>query len=189
MRLPVRLVTLSSCESGLGVTNDGDEFLGLVRALLQTGTPSLLVSLWPVDDISTSILMQAFYQAVAGGQGRAEALRAAQRTVRATRIGEVLAYCERAVADLGDGDEAGRLTLRWGIADLRYRARDFVRASTDYMSLATDLAPGDVGRRRLTIAAARCRRAAGSHLTADYSLPAFDHPYHWAAFQLVGDWR
>lgn len=143
-----------------------------------------------VDEISSSILMQAVYRTVGQGRGRVEALRAAQRTVRITTVGEVLAYCEGAMAQLHDGDEVGRLALRWDIAELHHRARDVPRALAAYEALLADVDPRDRNRRRLFVAAARCRRAAAASMTpVDYGLPAFDHPYHWAAFQVVGDWR
>lgn len=57
-----QLVTLSACSSGLGRVAQGDEFWGFKRAVLAAGTPRLLLSLWPVDDIATATLMQTFYR-------------------------------------------------------------------------------------------------------------------------------
>ncbi len=189
MQLPVRLVTLSACDSGLSDADSGNELVGLVRALLHAGTPSVLVTLWSVDEISSSILMQAFYRAIGQGMGRAEALRTAQRTVRTTTVAEALGYCDSALSHLDENDTVGQIALRWDVADLHYRARDFLRASDMYQALLADVEPGSEDQRKLLIASARCRRATGSGLLADHGLPAFDHPYYWAAFQLVGDWR
>jgi len=72
-----RLVTLSACSSGLGKVSGGDEFWGFKRAFLVAGARSLLVSLWPVADESTSRLMQSFYRH-RRSMGAAQALRAAQ---------------------------------------------------------------------------------------------------------------
>ena len=44
----------------------------------------MIASLWQVDDQATGLLMRAFYQRLKDGQGKAEALQAAQREVRAT---------------------------------------------------------------------------------------------------------
>jgi CHAT domain-containing protein len=73
------LVTLSGCETGLSLSGGGDEQLGLGRAFLAAGAASLVMSLWPVEDTATSILMQHFYQRLLEGDSRVEALCAAQR--------------------------------------------------------------------------------------------------------------
>ncbi|HLI08784.1 MAG TPA: CHAT domain-containing tetratricopeptide repeat protein [Ktedonobacteraceae bacterium] len=72
------LVTLSGCETGLALSGGGDEQLGLGRAFLAAGASSLLMSLWPVEDDSTSELMQCFYQHLLKGDTKVQALRAAQ---------------------------------------------------------------------------------------------------------------
>jgi len=55
------LVVLSACETGLGQLIRGEGMVGLTRAFMYAGTPSLVVSLWSVSDESTSALMQSFY--------------------------------------------------------------------------------------------------------------------------------
>ncbi len=72
------LVTLSGCETGLGLSGGGDEQLGLGRAFLAAGVPSLVMSLWPIEDNATSELMQLFYQNLLNGDTKVQALRAAQ---------------------------------------------------------------------------------------------------------------
>lgn len=76
--LPGGLVTLSACETGLNAVAPGDELIGLVRGFLSAGAPSLLVSLWTVDDESTATLMTHFYTCLRAGDGPAAALRQAQ---------------------------------------------------------------------------------------------------------------
>ena len=72
------LVTLSGCETGLGLSGGGDEQLGLARAFLAAGASSLVVSLWPVEDNATCELMQLFYRHLLKGESKVQALRAAQ---------------------------------------------------------------------------------------------------------------
>jgi CHAT domain-containing protein/tetratricopeptide (TPR) repeat protein len=72
------LVTLSACESGQAVVAPGDEPIGLTRSILSAGARSVLQSLWRLDDRITTELMTEFYTQLAGGTGRAAALRAAQ---------------------------------------------------------------------------------------------------------------
>jgi CHAT domain-containing protein/tetratricopeptide (TPR) repeat protein len=73
----VALVTLSACETGLGDLRGGD-LLGLSQSFLAAGAQSLLLSLWAVDDASTSELMVAFYRRLAEGQAGSKALQQAQ---------------------------------------------------------------------------------------------------------------
>jgi CHAT domain-containing protein/Flp pilus assembly protein TadD len=60
----------------------GDEIVGLTRAFLYAGAPSVLASLWSVYSEATKDLMVAFYGYLDQGLDKAEALRQAQRDVR-----------------------------------------------------------------------------------------------------------
>jgi CHAT domain-containing protein/tetratricopeptide (TPR) repeat protein len=71
------LVTLSGCSTGLGRIS-GDGIVGLSRALIYAGSPSVLVSQWDVSDVSTAYLMERFYAAMTAGDGKARSLRTAQ---------------------------------------------------------------------------------------------------------------
>ena len=62
MNLQGSLVTLSACDTGRGRILQGGDILGLTRAWIYAGTPSVLASLWKVDDRATSQLMTAFYE-------------------------------------------------------------------------------------------------------------------------------
>ncbi len=75
----VELVVLSACRTQLGPLSRGDEIVGLSCAFLFAGTPSLVASLWAVDDGSTALLMERFYRRLKGGVAVAEALTLAQR--------------------------------------------------------------------------------------------------------------
>ncbi|MFN2167513.1 MAG: CHAT domain-containing protein, partial [Anaerolineae bacterium] len=76
------LVVLSACQTQVGELSAGDEVVGLTRAFLY-GAPTVMASLWSVDDEATGVLMVRFYQHLLAGKGKAEALRAAQAEVRA----------------------------------------------------------------------------------------------------------
>ena len=62
LNLQCSLVTLSACDSGRGLILMGGDILGLTRAWIYAGTPSVLASLWKVDDRATSRLMTTFYE-------------------------------------------------------------------------------------------------------------------------------
>jgi CHAT domain-containing protein/Tfp pilus assembly protein PilF len=72
------LVALSACETGVSAVAPGDELLGLVRGFLYAGAPTLLLSLWTVDDEATAELMTDFYTSLRAGARPAAALRSAQ---------------------------------------------------------------------------------------------------------------
>jgi CHAT domain-containing protein len=83
LRLGSELTTLSACETGMSTLCGGDELLGLTQAFLYAGTPSLVVSLWRVNDRSTTLFMKGFYQGLSKGQTKPEALRRAMLDVKA----------------------------------------------------------------------------------------------------------
>lgn len=79
LHLPADLVVLSACETGLGKLLPGEGALALPRAFFNAGAQRVVVSLWRVQDDSTSNLMGHFYRAMfQGGRSPADALRQAQ---------------------------------------------------------------------------------------------------------------
>ncbi len=76
LNLKADLVVLSACDTGGGeITGDG--VVGLSRSLLTAGAESVIVSLWAVDDSSTSDLMVEFYRQLQQNPDKAKALRQA----------------------------------------------------------------------------------------------------------------
>jgi CHAT domain-containing protein len=131
MEIKANLVTLSACETALvsgeaGNFPQGDDLVGLTRAFIHAGAPSVVASLWKVSDDSTVELMRAYYRNLQG-MSKAEALRKAQ-------------------LELMDSN------LRFNLE----RGRTAITRSAGYQ-------PG---------------------VTIECS-----HPFFWAPFILVGDWK
>jgi CHAT domain-containing protein/Tfp pilus assembly protein PilF len=79
MKLQADLVVLSACDTGRGnITGDG--VVGLSRSLISAGVPSVMVSLWAVNDDSTAFLMTEFYRNSQQNPDKAVALRQAMLT-------------------------------------------------------------------------------------------------------------
>ncbi|HRI66259.1 MAG TPA: CHAT domain-containing protein [Polyangium sp.] len=79
-----RLVVLSACETGVGQALRGEGVYGLQRAMMIAGAETEVTSLWQVSDNATKSLMVKFYEELAKGAGRGEAMRLAQLAVRET---------------------------------------------------------------------------------------------------------
>ena len=82
LKLGAELTTLSACETGMNSLYGGDELLGLTQGFLYAGTPSLVVSLWRVNDRSTTMFMEHFYRELLAGTQKPEALRRAALAVK-----------------------------------------------------------------------------------------------------------
>jgi CHAT domain-containing protein len=82
LKLGADLTTLSACETGMSALYEGDELLGLTRSFLYAGTPSLVVSLWRVNDDSTTLLMKRFYEGLLAGETKARALQQAMIEIK-----------------------------------------------------------------------------------------------------------
>jgi CHAT domain-containing protein len=129
--IKANLVTLSACDTALvrgewKTFPQGDDLIGLSRAFIHAGTPSILASLWKVSDDSTVELMGDFYRNLRS-MSKAEALRQAQ---------------------------------------LRLLGSSAVSAG---------------GQKAATLSPSTPNR--------DTMPPEWSHPFYWARFILVGDWK
>jgi CHAT domain-containing protein len=95
LRLNVELVTLSACTSGLSHVVPGDELLGLQRAFLYAGAPTMICTLWEVPDLIALLVMDMFYAGLHTGKTPAIALRDAQTSVREMTGHQLAAIIER----------------------------------------------------------------------------------------------
>jgi CHAT domain-containing protein len=83
LNLPVDLVVLSACNTGLGKDVKGEGLIGLTRGFMYAGAAGVVASLWKVDDDATAELMRHFYEALfKKGMSPSEALRESQLAMR-----------------------------------------------------------------------------------------------------------
>lgn len=73
-----RLVTLSACQTNIGGYDPSAVYSSLSRAFSKAGAPTVIASLWSVNDASTRDTMTLFYKELAAGVSKAEAMRRAQ---------------------------------------------------------------------------------------------------------------
>ncbi|MCB0081128.1 MAG: CHAT domain-containing protein, partial [Caldilineaceae bacterium] len=157
LRLHCNLVTLSACESGLSRVQRGDELYGLIRAFMYAGAPAIIATLWRVDERSTLIFAQKFYELVQQALPYATALKAAQLYLRNLTRREAL---EILAAHIVDGEFADALLL----------------ADKYLKGLASEVEP----------TATESKIAAAAATTADNE-KIFADPQYWAPFVLIGD--
>ena len=75
------LLVLSACQTGLGEIG-GDGVYGLQRGFKIAGVGTIIMSLWEVDDQTTSLMMQTFYRNLIKGKSKRESFAIAQSEVR-----------------------------------------------------------------------------------------------------------
>jgi tetratricopeptide (TPR) repeat protein len=80
------MVVLSGCRTTGDFGSRGDAIDGLVAPLLARGVRTVVASHWAVSDRWTKVLMERFYQNLAAGATTAEAMNAAQTSLRRTGV-------------------------------------------------------------------------------------------------------
>ncbi len=78
MDLKARLAILSACETGSGYYLAGEGVMSLARGFTYAGVPSVLMSLWKVDDNSGTSLISEFYKGLSAESNKAQALQTAK---------------------------------------------------------------------------------------------------------------
>ena len=74
LSLNADLVTLSACETGIGELKRGEGIISLARAFAYAGAKSIVTTLWSVNDVRTSELMEHFYKNLYKGMDKDAAL-------------------------------------------------------------------------------------------------------------------
>lgn len=191
IRLDAELVVLSACETGKGRTTGGDDLLGLTRALLGAGAHKAIVSLWPVDDLSTSLMMGEFYRRLLTGLSPAAALRHAREYLRNLTPGQLPGEIERLKMATGILVPNEAIPLRhsnYSPSDQPHRLpaqitppREEATASPDHLPSAIereDTPPGEIPP--------ETHSRPGRPFAPPRETRNFSHPHYWAPFILVG---
>ncbi|WP_163717946.1 CHAT domain-containing protein [Mangrovibacterium lignilyticum] len=78
MQLNARMAVLSACNTGSGKMQKGEGVMSLARGFLYAGCPSIIMTLWEVEDESGANIMRDFYRFLSSGKNKADALRLAK---------------------------------------------------------------------------------------------------------------
>jgi len=78
LELNGELAVLSACSTGDGKLQKGEGVISLARAFTYAGMPSVVMTLWDVEDISSGNILPSFYHLLAKGYDKDIALRLAK---------------------------------------------------------------------------------------------------------------
>lgn len=78
MRLTSELSVLTACETGTGQLNKGEGIISLAHSFMYAGCPSVVMSLWKIDEKSSADIIARFYKKLAKGSAKSESLRLAK---------------------------------------------------------------------------------------------------------------
>lgn len=78
--LPLRaeLAVLTACETGVGKESSSEGVLSMAHGFAYAGCPSLVMSLWEIDEKTSAQIIETFYQNLSDGMPKNEALRQAK---------------------------------------------------------------------------------------------------------------
>jgi CHAT domain-containing protein len=159
--------------------------------------------MWAVDDLSTSLLVQRFYQNLLSASSpgttlnKAEALREAQQFVKGMTARQVVDCVRQQLIAPGQSHDAAlQARLQIDMANAQVVAGDLKAAITSYQDIQTQ---GDGLSPELsaqlsqqvsdTLSLLQFRSEEMDSPMINYDEQPFAHSYYWAPFILVGDWR
>ena len=100
---------------GMMILQGASDYTGIAAALLRAGAPSVIATLWTVNDHASSLLMRRFYEElIGGGHPPAVALRRAQLWLR-----------DATVTDLSSYDSSAANARRWRLLGVDSQDRPY----------------------------------------------------------------
>ncbi len=79
LQIRAELSVLSACNTGSGKLRKGEGVMSLSRGFMHAGCPSVLMSLWAVEDCTTATLMTQYYQGIKAGKTKDQALQESKK--------------------------------------------------------------------------------------------------------------
>jgi CHAT domain-containing protein len=76
--LNAKMVILSSCNTGTGVLHSGEGILSLARGFVYSGSQSVVMSMWEIEDRSGAEIVKGYYKYLKKGATKSNALRKAR---------------------------------------------------------------------------------------------------------------
>jgi CHAT domain-containing protein len=73
-----RMVVISACKTAPGISSTGEGIVAFNRSFLYAGSPSVVTTIWNVDDNSTATFMDIFYRNLEKNESIADSLRVTQ---------------------------------------------------------------------------------------------------------------
>jgi CHAT domain-containing protein len=155
----VELLTLSACNTAAQQAGNGREIDGFAELAQRLGAGSVMATLWPVADNSTPWLMREFYESRQGGEGLSKA-----EAIRRAQLALLNGTGE--TKPLPAGQKGAPPSFKIVIGE-NGGNRDGSGTRADVVYVAAEDAPPFV---------------------RDDKRP-FAHPYYWAPFILIGNWK
>lgn len=198
LKMPVNLITLSACETGVSELTSGDELIGIVRALIYAGASSIVASLWKVNDFSTFLLMERFYSLLMlhdppeneKRMTKVVALQKAQLYVKNIRAQQLLEIFDEKSTKFENYKDLW-LYFLYGKGMAQKFANDHGAANDTFQFILNNLnmtshywqviLKNEIDK--------NCKNMENSKYSIDYSIMPFSHFSFWAPFILIGDWN
>jgi CHAT domain-containing protein/Tfp pilus assembly protein PilF len=76
--LKAKMVVLSSCNTGTGLLFSGEGILSLARGFIYSGSQSVVMSMWEIEDKSGTEIVEKFYQNLKKGYSKSTSLKKAR---------------------------------------------------------------------------------------------------------------
>lgn len=114
MQLRAELAVLTACETGGGSWNQGEGVISLAHSFMYAGCPSVVMSLWKIDEKTSSTIITRFYRLLSDGLSKSEALRKAKLEYLSNADGELShPYYWAGMALIGNDDPVYGPARHW----------------------------------------------------------------------------
>ncbi|HRN55743.1 MAG TPA: CHAT domain-containing protein, partial [Agriterribacter sp.] len=114
MQLRAGLAVLTACETGAGAAHSGEGVMSLAHSFMFAGCPSVVMSLWKIDEKTSAQIITDFYKYLRKGHPKSEALRKAKRRFINNNHGELTnPFYWAGVCIIGDDSPLYEGTGRW----------------------------------------------------------------------------